>query len=219
MPVGRSGAGDRRGRGWQDSTALGIPAGGRVERTTNLAGTAIETGGAYRPLVDAFARRAASFADDPRLFGVRPALARVLPGWIALGDVLAPMADPAAVLAEALIRLLHIMAPNGALLILDDLQWADDDTLSVLAYLVDSVDELPLTVLGACRAEPRLPPRLEALITARSLRLVPLRRLTPSEVVQALTASGPPDLPSEMVDQLVDAVDGLPLVLDEFVRT
>ena len=113
-----------------------------------LRGRAIETGGAYRPLVDAFARRAASFADDPSLVDVRPALARVLPGWGGGGDVLAPMADPAAVLAEALIRLLQAMAPQGTVLILDDLQWADDDTLSVLAYLADSVEELPLTVLG-----------------------------------------------------------------------
>jgi hypothetical protein len=67
-----------------------------------LRGRAAESSGAYRPLVDAFARASAPFADDPALARLRPTLARVLPGWVADDQVLAPMADPAAVLAEAL---------------------------------------------------------------------------------------------------------------------
>jgi hypothetical protein len=42
-----------------------------------LRGRALESGGAYRPLVEAFARPAAAFAQDPGLVGVRPTLARV----------------------------------------------------------------------------------------------------------------------------------------------
>jgi predicted ATPase len=56
------------------------------------------------------------------------------------------MADPAAVLAEALIALLGVMAPTGAVLIMDDLHWADEDTISALIYLADSVVELPLAL-------------------------------------------------------------------------
>ena len=102
-----------------------------------LRGRAIESGGAYRPLVDAFARASAPFAEEADLARVRPTLARVLPGWITDDGVLAPMADPAAVLAEALILLLEAMAADGAVLILDDLHWADDETVSVLTYLAD----------------------------------------------------------------------------------
>jgi predicted ATPase len=109
-----------------------------------LRGRAVESSGAYRPLVDAFARASAPFADDPALARLRPTLARVLPGWVADDQVLAPMADPAAVLAEALIALLGVMAPTGAVLIMDDLHWADEDTISALTYLADSVEELPL---------------------------------------------------------------------------
>ena len=111
-----------------------------------LRGRAVESGGAYRPLVDAFARASAPFADDPALARLRPTLARVLPGWVADDQVLAPMADPAAVLAEALIALLGVMAPDGAVLIVDDLHWADEDTISALTYLADSVEELPLAL-------------------------------------------------------------------------
>jgi DNA-binding CsgD family transcriptional regulator len=100
----------------------------------------------------------------------------------------------------------------------DDLHWADEDTISALTYLADSVEELPLALLLAARAEPLLPSHLERLSAARSLRRLPLRRLTPVEVGDAIRAAQFPNLAPETVDQLVTAVDGLPLVLDEFVR-
>ena len=71
-----------------------------------LKGRAVESGGAYRPLVEAFARASAPLVHERELAAVRLILARVLPGWVSDHDVLAPMADPAAVLAEALILLL-----------------------------------------------------------------------------------------------------------------
>lgn len=77
-----------------------------------LRGRAVESGGVYRPLVDAFARASAPFADDPALARLRPTVARVLPGWVVDNQVPAPMADPAAVFAEALIALLWVMAPD-----------------------------------------------------------------------------------------------------------
>jgi hypothetical protein len=128
------------------------------------------------------------------------------------------MADPAAVLAEALIARLGVMAPDGAVLIMDDLHWADEDTVSVLTYLADAVEDLPVALLLAARAEPLLPAQLERLSTARSLRRLPLGRLTPVEVGDALRAAELPKLTPGKVDQLVTAVDGLPLVPDEFVR-
>lgn len=87
-----------------------------------LRGRAVESGGAYRPLVEAFGRRAAALAGHPDLAGMRPTLARILPGWTAENTVLAPMADPAAVLSAALMVLMETMAPKGMALILDDLQ-------------------------------------------------------------------------------------------------
>jgi predicted ATPase len=141
----------------------------------------------------------------------------MLPGWVSDQYVLAPMADPAAVLAEALILVLRAMAVDGAVLVIDDLHWADEDTISVLAYLADSLEQLPLALLLAARTEPLLPDRLERLSTSM-IRQLPLSRLTPTEVGDTLRAQELPGLSPEKVDQLVTAVDGLPLVLDEFVR-
>ena len=111
-----------------------------------LKGRAVESGGAYRPLVEAFAR-VGSICSETELAAVRPIPARVLPGWISDHDVLAPMADPAAVLAEALILLGRAMSADGAVLLIDDVHWADDDTVSVLSYLADSLDQLPLALI------------------------------------------------------------------------
>ena len=183
-----------------------------------LKGRAVQSGGAYRPLVEAFARASAPLAPDMRLAGVRPILARVLPGWVSDQDVLAPMADPAAVLAEALILLLRTMAADGAVLLIDDVHWADEDTISVLAYLADSVEQLPLVLIMAARAEPLLSERLERITTVPSIRRVPLSRLTRTEVGDTLREQQLPGVAPEIVDRLVIAVDGLPLVLDEFVR-
>ena len=168
--------------------------------------------------MEAFARASAAFTDETELAGVRPISARVLPGWVSDQDVLAPMADPAAVLAEALILLVRAMAPGGAVLLIDDVHWADEDTISVLTYLADSMEQLPLALIMAARTEPLLPDRVERLNTVPAIRQLPLSRLTRREVGEALRAQELPTLDPESVDQLVAAVDGLPLVLDEFVR-
>ena len=63
------------------------------------------------------------------------------------------MADPAAVLAEALILLLRAMSADGAVLLIDDLHWAGEDTVSVLSYLADSLDQLPLALIMTARSK------------------------------------------------------------------
>ena len=183
-----------------------------------LKGRAVESGGAYRPLVEAFARASAPFAQETELAAVRPILARVLPGWLSDYDVLAPMADPAAVLAEALILLLRAMSADGAVLLIDDVHWADEDTVSVLSYLADSLGQLPLALIMTARSEPLLPEPQERLSAAPSIRQLRLTRLQAPEVADALRAQELPGLAPETLAQLVTAVDGLPLILDEFVR-
>src|SRR5207342_1065781 len=123
----------------------------------------------------AFARTSAPLVHEPELAGVRPILARVLPGWISDQEVLAPMADPAAVLAEALILLLPAMAAGGAVLLMDDMHWADDDTISVLSYLADSVEQLPLALIMTARTEPLPPDCVERLSAIPSMRQLSLR--------------------------------------------
>ena len=81
MRSGRGHAAHRRGRGGK--TRLLIEAQARPKGAALvLKGRAVESGGAYRPLVEAFARASAAFTDETELAGVRPISARVLPGWV-----------------------------------------------------------------------------------------------------------------------------------------
>ena len=110
------------------------------------------------------------------------------------------------------------MSADGAVLLIDDVHWADEDTVSVLSYLADSLDQLPLAMIMTARSEPLLPEPLERLSAAPSIRQLRLSRLKAHEVADALRAPGLPGLAPETLAQLVTAVDGLPLILDEFVR-
>ena len=181
-------------------------------------GRAAESAGAYRPLVEAFARAAVPYAADPRLSAARPALARILPGWGGDVDRVAPLADPNVVLAEALIMFIQVAAPAGALVLLDDVHWADEDTVSVLASLVDAVEDLGVSLLLSARAERSLPDRLRRLDGSGSLQLLPLSRLNAAEVRSALPGLGFGDLQPADLDRAVAMIDGLPIVLDEFTR-
>src|SRR5207237_3518059 len=60
-----------------------------------------------------------------------------------------------AVRGEAVLQLLRRLAgPAGLLLVLEDLHWADLDTLAVLEYLSDNLSAEPVLCLATCRDEP-----------------------------------------------------------------
>lgn len=82
----------------------------------------------------------------------RPILGRLLPGW---GDAAAkPEESSVVVLAEGVLRLISLAGrQRGCLMVLDDLQYADAETLAVLEYLVDNLDGQPVAVLATIRAE------------------------------------------------------------------
>ncbi len=104
------------------------------------AGRAVPAGGStpYRPLTEAMlqALRDRSLPRDPELAPWLPALGAIVPtisngGY---GEVSPP------VLGEAVVRVLRWLAqPGGLVVVLEDLHWADPDTLSVLEYLGDNL--------------------------------------------------------------------------------
>ncbi|TDV54797.1 helix-turn-helix transcriptional regulator [Actinophytocola oryzae] len=83
----------------------------------------------------------------------RPVLARLIPDW---GPPAAEQAGGSLViLAEAVLRLTALVgAGHGCLMVLDDLQDADAETLAVLEYLIDNLAHQPTLLLGLVRAEP-----------------------------------------------------------------
>ena len=98
----------------------------RGDRVQVLCGRATESGGAYRPLIEALVRGGADDLDPGRVPApYAAALGRLLPGWgtgTASGPE--PSVDPALVLGEAVVRVLDALVGGPCLLVLEDLRWA-----------------------------------------------------------------------------------------------
>ncbi|MFB9686361.1 BTAD domain-containing putative transcriptional regulator [Amycolatopsis plumensis] len=155
---------------------------------------------ALRPLLDALGVHPR--ATDPR----RAALAARLaghPGEDPVDDVL------------GLVRELCAEAP--LVLVLDDLQWADDTTLRVWRYLSRETRQLPLLLVGACRPVPR-PAALDDLLDNDDiavLRLPPLTEEATHELATEL--AGAP--PGPGLQRLVSYAAGNPRYVREIVET
>jgi DNA-binding CsgD family transcriptional regulator len=131
----------------------------------------------------------------------------------------APEGDRAALFEAIRQALAAVAARRPAALFLDDLQWADDATLELLATLARSLDAQPLLVLGAFRSDelPRDHPirRLRSeLRRAGRLRQVTVEPLgaeaTAALLERTLGAAGP-----SLRRAVFDRTDGVPFFVNE----
>lgn len=178
---------------------------------TVLTGRAVPGGGVFRPLAEAVLPR----LDDPAGDGdaVRPyraALERLRSG---AGPETGPAApDQAVVLGEGLRRLLRAIAPGGCVLRLEDMHWADRDTLATVASL--TVAGPGLLVAVSCRPGPAA----TRLSTAPGLRVLQLRPLDPAGVAALVAACRDGTPPSDdEVAALHARSEGLPFVVEEML--
>ncbi|NMB91128.1 MAG: AAA family ATPase, partial [Chloroflexi bacterium] len=127
-------------------------------------------------------------------------------------------------LFEALHQLFLVLSQAGRILfVLDDAQWCDEATLSLLAYLIERnfFNRRGLLILAA-RAEsisPYLENFFQQIEYAHSPLRVPLEQLTSDEtasLARAVLGSTPQD---EIVERLVNDTGGNPLFLLETLRT
>lgn len=109
--------------------------------------------------------------------------------------------------------ILGLAEQEGAVLVVEDLQWLDASTLELIGRLVERGRRTPLLILLTARPEFTPPwPELE-------LEKLILRRLTTDEA-RSLIAGTSPDrpLPEALVERLVERGDGIPLYLEELTR-
>ncbi|MDN5917195.1 MAG: AAA family ATPase [Pseudonocardia sp.] len=180
-------------------------------------GHAVPGGGPFRPMAEALSRIAdPSRADELRIAPFRSVLARVLPGWQGGEAAEAHLVDPVVVLGEALLELVGMLSAERQLVLaLDDLHWADRDTLSVLEYLAGAMTGVRVRVLAAARSDERLPGELETLHRHARVHAVDLRRLDPPDVGRIARACLGAELAPDVLDHVVAAADGLPLLAEE----
>lgn len=101
------------------------------------------------------------------------------------------------------------------LVLLDDLQWAGSESLSLLAWLAEIVSELPILVFGAFRSDeaPDLPAVLGGLPT------IAVGRLASHDIASLCEAMmGPVGRRPEVLRFLEKETEGIPLFLVEVVR-
>ena len=111
--------------------------------------------------------------------------------------------------------LLAEAAQQPVLAVWEDLHWADPSTLELLGLLLDQVPTARLLLLLTHRPEfrPPWPPR--SYVTP--LALTRLVRSQVEEMVLRVTGGKP--LPAEVVQQIVVKTDGIPLFVEELVKT
>src|SRR6266540_2017287 len=165
----------------------------------------------FRPFAEALlgATRAAGPPEAPELAAYRSVLGVLIPEWSIQGP---PVADRALLLHEAALRLLRVLAgPVGALVTLEDLHWADAETLALVEYLADNVAAERLLCLATMRSDEPLPgPVLPALLIARRNALVlGLERLSDAEVeAMARATLDAPSLPDGLGRLLASRAEG-----------
>ncbi|HYL72178.1 MAG TPA: ATP-binding protein, partial [Candidatus Dormibacteraeota bacterium] len=142
----------------------------------------------YRPLAEALlgAPQSALLRDTRELAPYRAALSWMVPAWRDPTTPLAP--ESPVVVAEALVRTLEAMAAHAAVVLLvEDAQWSDPETLHAVEYLADHAHTTHVLCLCTLRddepSEARaLVERLDSRRAADVVRLSPLTAAQVSEM-------------------------------------
>lgn len=140
-------------------------------------------------------------------------LRRLLPGW-APDRPLHDEASSAPVLGEALHSLIRTIAPGGCLMVLEDLHWADPESLAVVEYLCDTVENSALVLVATLRsgegaAAWGMADALVARGRAQFMPLAPLDREDVEAMVRACGVAGG--------TVRVDRAEGVPLFVEELL--
>ena len=178
----------------------------------------------YRPVTEALLQllRRRPLPDDPSLAPWLPHLAVLLPGAVAGGPAagLGRGADSQAVRGEAVLRLLRCLGPDGLVVALEDLHWADPDTVSLVEYLADNAVGQPVLFAVSLRTEPLSPASDLARRQRGRLGIVhlPLGRLSEREVAEMIAACSPGG-DAEEHSRVRRASEGVPLFVEELLAS
>jgi class 3 adenylate cyclase len=117
---------------------------------------------------------------------------------------------------EALLRQLAGLARREpVLMIFEDLHWADPSSCELLDLTVERIARLPVLLVATFRPEFQPPWTGQPHVTALSLRR--LGRDESEELVSGLVGNSAP-LPTELLDEIVERTDGVPLFLEELTK-
>ena len=171
---------------------------------------------ALRPLAEALVARGDQLAADAALDAWLPALAGIVP------NIASPALDSSpTVRSEAFVRALgSLSSGRGGLLVLEDLHWADPDTLAVVEQLTDAVDRVPVLCVVTVRAEEASAGRdlVRAVDRRRSALVLELGRLNDSQAAAMVheCSGGAGGVDAERV---IAAAEGVPFLIEELLAS
>jgi len=173
----------------------------------------------FRPVTEALMKlaRAGLAPDAPEMARHLPALASLVPEWSRPPDQVAEISP--LILGEALIRLLTSASPKASLLVLEDLHWADPETLAIVEYLADNLGDANAACVATVRdSEPSTGLDCVRSLTARrAATCIDVHRL-PDRAIRRMarecldTERIPPG-----VTRLLADCDGLPFAVEELL--
>ena len=112
-----------------------------------------------------------------------------------------------------------LAADAPVVLLLEDVHWADDDSVDVLGHLLTTLASTPMLVVATSRPDPSETPRRLEFLCPRATR-VPLGALTNSEtralVVEILQQAD--EVPADLIDVIVQRAEGNPFYVEELVK-
>jgi class 3 adenylate cyclase/predicted ATPase len=189
---------------------------------------------ALYPFVDQLGRASGFAADDPpatRLEKLEALLARTAPpdeDVAFIADLLSlPASDRCALpnlspqrkkdrTLEALIRQLEgLVHEQPVLMVFEDAHWIDPTSRELLDLTIEHVRNLPVLLIVTFRPEFQPPWTGQPQVTMLTLNR--LDRRDRSALVEQI--AGSKALPDEVVDQIVDRTDGVPLFIEELTKS
>ncbi len=184
----------------------------------------------YLPFVEALGNHFAGRAPEQvhaELGGAARELSLLFP-QLALSDSAPAAGDPAQAklrLFESVVAVLRAAARRGgALLVVDDIHWADASTRELLDHLARRLIDVPALVLCTYRSDELqrrhpLLPTLQAWRRSRLAETVTLARLPPLGVAEMIASIFDADeVADDFRDLIADRTEGNPFVVEEMLR-
>jgi DNA-binding CsgD family transcriptional regulator len=174
----------------------------------------------FRPVTEALMKIARSdgIPNSPEIADYRPALATLVPAWGQSAPDGEAEISPL-IIGEALIRLLSLYGSPGAVLVLEDIHWADPETLAIVQYLADNLAGKQVLCLATLRdSEPSA--GLDAVMSIHARRAAPLivvPRLTDGDVERLAACCLDAEVPPAVTRRLLVGCDGLPFAVEEIL--
>lgn len=165
--------------------------------------------------------RSNALPDTPEISAFRPSLARIAPELAPAGSA-TPSPEQATslvLLGEGLLRLLNAIAGGrGLVLAVEDLHWADPETMVVLEYLADNLAGTSILLLTTTRPLPApAQESMEGLERRGALTMMSLAPLDAPAVAELVAGCLEGEPPAALVDFVQESTGGVPLLVEELV--